>query len=494
MKRLLVALVLASLSFGAFGQAKTVTTTSAQTISGVKTFTDGKLCLGGATSGTTCLHAAAIAGSSNIYLPASMGSSGYVLVSGGAGVAPAYGATSSLVVGYAQSLAICYLIYGNSFCGTASLDQIIASTYGGTGNGFTKFTGPLTAERTFTLPNADATLLYSGGPAGTPSSLVCTNCSGNAASLTAGNATLAASSTILATARGIYGNNFDGSTALTQIIASTYGGTGNGFTKFSGPSSSEKTFTLPNASAAILTDNAAVTVAQGGTGVASFTAYGTIVGGTTTTGALQVVGACATTDMLVGGGTSAVPVCTTTTGTGAPARAGSPTFTGTVGAAAITATGTVQGATVTATGTVNDALGDVRGIIQNSRSAAYTTVLTDCGKHIYHPTADTTARTWTIDSNANVAAPLGCAITFANDLSAGVLTIAITSDTMRLAGGSSTGSRTITGVCVATAMKVATTVWIISGGSCLTSNGDFDRLVTPPWREPANDAVYERAA
>src|SRR6185369_3473799 len=50
----------------------------------------------------------------------------------------------------------------------------------------------------------------------------------------------ASTATSLATARAIYGNNFDGTTALTQIIASTYGGTGNGFTKFSGPSSSEK--------------------------------------------------------------------------------------------------------------------------------------------------------------------------------------------------------------------------------------------------------------
>lgn len=32
------------------------------------------------------------------------------------------------------------------------------------------------------------------------------------------------------------------------IITSAYGGTGNGFTKFSGPASTEKTFTLPNAS------------------------------------------------------------------------------------------------------------------------------------------------------------------------------------------------------------------------------------------------------
>ncbi len=84
----------------------------------------------------------------------------------------------------------------------------------------------------------------------------------------AGNSTTA---TALATPRAIYGNNFDGSAALAQIIASTFGGTGNGFTKFSGATTSEKTFTLPNASATVLTDNALVTVAQGGSGAGTLT-------------------------------------------------------------------------------------------------------------------------------------------------------------------------------------------------------------------------------
>jgi hypothetical protein len=51
-----------------------------------------------------------------------------------------------------------------------------------------------------------------------------------------------------------------------SIIQSAYGGTGNGFTKFTGPVTSEKIFTLPNASATILTSNDVVTIAQGGTG------------------------------------------------------------------------------------------------------------------------------------------------------------------------------------------------------------------------------------
>jgi hypothetical protein len=71
------------------------------------------------------------------------------------------------------------------------------------------------------------------------------------------------SAATLTTPRSIYGNNFDGSAALSQIIASTYGGTGNGFAKLAGPAASEKTWTGPNASATLLTDNAAVTVAQG---------------------------------------------------------------------------------------------------------------------------------------------------------------------------------------------------------------------------------------
>jgi hypothetical protein len=78
----------------------------------------------------------------------------------------------------ATKLATARAIYGNNFDGTAALAQVIASTYGGTGNGFAKFSGPATAEKTFTLPNSDATLLYSGGALGTPITGTLTNCTG----------------------------------------------------------------------------------------------------------------------------------------------------------------------------------------------------------------------------------------------------------------------------------------------------------------------------
>lgn len=103
------------------------------------------------------------------------------------------------------------------------------------------------------------------------------------------------------------------------------------------------------------------------------------------------------------------------------------------------------------------------GLPQNSNSANYTTVLADAGKHIFHPAADTTARTFTIDSNANVAYPVGTTLTFVNQNAGGVITIAITTDTMRLAGAGTTGSRTLAANGIATALKVTSTEWLCNG-------------------------------
>jgi len=103
------------------------------------------------------------------------------------------------------------------------------------------------------------------------------------------------------------------------------------------------------------------------------------------------------------------------------------------------------------------------GLPQNSQSAAYGLLASDAGKHILHPSADTTARTFTIPANSSVSYPIGTAITFINQHAAGNLTIAITTDTMRLAGGSSTGNRTLVANGVATAIKITFTEWIISG-------------------------------
>jgi hypothetical protein len=109
-----------------------------------------------------------------------------------------------------------------------------------------------------------------------------------------------------------------------------------------------------------------------------------------------------------------------------------------------------------------DAVG-FRNIPQNSQSTAYTLVLTDSGKQIFHPSADTTARTFTIPANSSVAYPVGTAITFINQNAAGVVTIAINTDTMRLAVDGTTGSRTLAANGIATCVKLTSTEWIISG-------------------------------
>ena len=102
-------------------------------------------------------------------------------------------------------------------------------------------------------------------------------------------------------------------------------------------------------------------------------------------------------------------------------------------------------------------------IPQNIQSTNYTTVLTDIGKHILHPSADTTARIFTIAANSSVTYSIGTALTFVNQNGAGVLTIAINSDILRLAGAGTTGNRTLAANGIATALKLTSTEWIISG-------------------------------
>lgn len=107
-------------------------------------------------------------------------------------------------------------------------------------------------------------------------------------------------------------------------------------------------------------------------------------------------------------------------------------------------------------------LAGFRGIPINSQSGNYTTVAADSGKAILHASGAGAGDTFTIDSNANVAYPLGTAITFIN-MDSNALSIAITSDTMNLAGAGTTGTRSLAQYGNATAIKVASTTWLISG-------------------------------
>jgi len=170
---------------------------------------------------------------------------------------------------------------------------------------------------------------------------------------------------------------------------------------------------------------------------------------TATTGAVTVAGTLA----VVNGGTGV----TTSTGTTNVVLSNSPTLVTPI--LGIPTSGTLSNCTVDGTNSVG-----FLNIPQNSQSAAYTLVLADAGKHIFHPSTDANARTYTIPANGSVAYPIGTAITFVN-MTSQVVTIAITTDTMYLAKDGTTGSRSLAQYGSATALKLTSTTWLISGSA-----------------------------
>ena len=227
-----------------------------------------------------------------------------------------------------------------------------------------------------------------------------------------------------------------GTGTVTSVAVS--GGT-TGLTTSGGPITSSGTITLAGTLAP----------ANGGTGVANNAAS-----------TLTITGAYATTLTV----TAATGVTLPTTGTLAT-LAGSETFTNktltsptlTTPALGTPASGILSSCTVDGTNEVG-----FKNIPQNSQSAAYTLVLADAGKHIFHPSTDANARTYTIPANSSVAYPIGTAITFIN-MTAAVVTIAITTDTMYLSSAGTTGSRSLAQYGSATAIKMTSTTWLISG-------------------------------
>jgi hypothetical protein len=100
-------------------------------------------------------------------------------------------------------------------------------------------------------------------------------------------------------------------------------------------------------------------------------------------------------------------------------------------------------------------------IPQNAQTGSYTLVAADAGKHIYHAAA-AAAATYTIPANGSVAYVIGTAVTFIN-MSTNNVTVAITTDTLYLGGTGTTGSRTLAQYGVATAVKMTSTTWVITG-------------------------------
>jgi hypothetical protein len=255
--------------------------------------------------------------------------------------------------------------------------------------------------------------------------------------------------------------NWLGSLTLGTALPIASGGTGTTSTTFVNLATNV-TGTLP--------------VANGGTGAATLTANNVILGNGTSAPLFVAPGSNG--NVLTSNGTtwaSSTPTAQaypgagianstgsawgtsyTTTGSGTVvALATSPSFTTPV--LGTPTSGTLSNCTVDGTNSVG-----FRTIPQNSQSAAYTLVLADSGKHILHPSADANARTFTIPANSSVAYPIGTAVTFVN-MTSQVVTIAITTDTLTLSPAGTSGSRSLAQYGSATALKIGSTQWLISG-------------------------------
>jgi hypothetical protein len=239
------------------------------------------------------------------------------------------------------------------------------------------------------------------------------------------------------------------------VFQATLGGAVN----LSGPNTaSTVTFTLPSAdgsSGQVMQTNGAGLLSLGNVALASAVS-GTLPianGGTGTTSTTFVNLTTNVTGTLpvANGGTGV----TTSTGSGNIVLSTSPTLVTPI--LGTPTSGNLSNCTVDGTNSVG-----FLNIPINSQSAAYTLVLSDAGKAIFHPSTDANARTFTIPPNSSVAYPIGTAISFIN-MTSQVVSIAITTDTMYLSSAGTTGTRSLAQYGTATAVKMTSTTWIISG-------------------------------
>lgn len=203
-----------------------------------------------------------------------------------------------------------------------------------------------------------------------------------------------------------------------------------------------------------------VGIAAGGSLIVTVNTSGlnSIIGATTpAAGSFTTLTASTGYNGVVGGVTPAAGAFTTLNASGLVAAAAALTVGTTLGVTGLT-TLTGGGNLTPAATPATNSIGYL-GAPQNVLAGDYTTLMADAGKHFYHTSG--TPHTLTIDSNANVAFPIGTVFAGVNENGAGALTIAITSDTLRW--GSSTGSRTVAANGSFSLLKVTSTVWRLTG-------------------------------
>jgi hypothetical protein len=98
--------------------------------------------------------------------------------------------------------------------------------------------------------------------------------------------------------------------------------------------------------------------------------------------------------------------------------------------------------------------------INTQAGTTYTLAVADSGKAVLGTNA--AAKTFTIPANVTIPIPPSSLITLVNG-GAGAMSIAITTDTLTLAGTTSTGTRSLVQNGIATLLKLTATTWLISG-------------------------------
>jgi len=202
-------------------------------------------------------------------LGVNVGTAGAPVVNGGALGTPSSGTlTNCTGLPVAGAVMATDRILGRTTAGAGAVEEITV------GSGLSLAAGQLSATGSGTVTSVDLTvpnfLSVSGNPVTTSGTLAVALANQNANLVFSGPNT---GSPAAPTFRSLVAADIPDLSGVYQPLdaALTALAAGSDFVQFTGPASTTKVFTLPNASSTILTTNAAVTVAQGGTGATSLT-------------------------------------------------------------------------------------------------------------------------------------------------------------------------------------------------------------------------------